>query len=342
MQGEALSRELRALGVSIRVVALTASASADAALDVRVLGRRALAPLTLRRLAQETRSTDLAIGYGSTTLPALSLVSAATRRPFIYRSIGNPADWARGSLHRARTRALFTRPVHVAALFDRASASLGSLYGVAPERRSVIPNARSSRHFVPPSAEERGAARRALGVSSDGPVIAFIGALADEKRPQVALDVFDHVEGATLVVAGDGPQRTALEAGVARRGRASRVRLLGAIPDVRPVLAAADVLLITSSTEGMPGSAIEAALMGVPSVAPDVGAVREVVSEGGRVVAQDAVAQEYAHAIADVSAERDRLGDVARAHVMANFTWDVVAPVWLGLIERIAERSPTD
>ena len=88
--------------------------------------------------------------------------------------------------------------------------------------------------------------------------------------------VVAELAGSTLVVAGDGPLRGELSRlgdGVAP----GRLRLLGSITDPERLLAAADVLLLTSATEGMPGVVIEALMRRVPVVATDVGAVRSML-----------------------------------------------------------------
>ena len=78
--------------------------------------------------------------------------------------------------------------------------------------------------------------------------------------------------------------RAAVEAHAA--ARLGRCDVLGSVADVRGVLDAADVLVLASRTEGVPGIAIQAALTGVAVAAYDVGGVGEVVVDGatGRLV----------------------------------------------------------
>jgi glycosyltransferase involved in cell wall biosynthesis len=64
--------------------------------------------------------------------------------------------------------------------------------------------------------------------------------------------------------------------------------MVGMIEDTRAVLHAADVLLCTSRTEGVPGVLIEAALCGLPVVTTDVGGVSSVVGAGPHLVPVDA------------------------------------------------------
>ena len=87
--------------------------------------------------------------------------------------------------------------------------------------------------------------------------------------------------GAVAVqIAGDGPDRPALEAEIARLAAGDRVELLGERADVPELLAAADVFVLPSLSEGMPISVLEAMAAGLPVVASDVGGVGELVRDG--------------------------------------------------------------
>ena len=123
------------------------------------------------------------------------------------------------------------------------------------------------------------AARRALGIPPDVPVVAYVGRLTRVKRPDrllaVARDVTRAVPGTRLLVCGHGDLAADLES--AACGSDGAISVLGWRADVETVYAAADLVLLTSDNEGMPLSLIEAALAGVPAVATDVGSVAEVV-----------------------------------------------------------------
>ena len=105
-----------------------------------------------------------------------------------------------------------------------------------------------------------------------------------------------------LLVVGDGPDRAAVEESAGRK-LGDRAVFTGVLDSVADVYAAIDVLVLTSATEGMPGVMIEAALSGVPVVAPDVGAVRWLFDNDvpGEPVSVEATPQEYCAAILRVS-----------------------------------------
>ncbi|MFD4638972.1 glycosyltransferase [Lentzea sp. NPDC058436] len=140
----------------------------------------------------------------------------------------------------------------------------------------VIPNA----VFPSVPSADRATVRARLGTPLDVPVALCPARLEPQKRHDVLLDAWAQVPGdAELWLAGDGSLRSALEA------RADgRVRFLGTRTDVRDLLEAADVTVLTSDWEGMPIALLESLAADRPVVASDVDGVREVLSGGGGIL----------------------------------------------------------
>lgn len=130
-----------------------------------------------------------------------------------------------------------------------------------------------------PKSRDRSIARASLDIGTEQPVVAFVGRLTGVKRIDRLLEVARSVsrrhKDCVFIVAGDGEMR-----GVLERSGLPNLRLLGWVGDVASVLAASDMVILTSDNEGMPVSLIEAAALGIPAVATDVGSVREVVTHG--------------------------------------------------------------
>jgi glycosyltransferase involved in cell wall biosynthesis len=105
---------------------------------------------------------------------------------------------------------------------------------------------------------DRERARRELGL--DGYTVLFLGRLIRDKGADRAIDALP--DGATLLIAGDGPERAALEA----QARGKRVRFLGEVrgEPKRDLLAAADVMVVPSRVDGAPMVLAEAAAAGLP------------------------------------------------------------------------------
>jgi len=149
-------------------------------------------------------------------------------------------------------------------------------WGLDEARVSVLPNPAPE---VPPL-PSRDVLRAELGL--DGDVLAFAGRLGPQKSLDVALDALALVPGVTLAVAGDGPDRTALERRARELGIDGRVRFLGSLPrgEVIRLFRAADASVLSSSWENFPHTVVEALAVGTPVISTDVGGVPEVVRDG--------------------------------------------------------------
>jgi len=157
-------------------------------------------------------------------------------------------------------------------------------------RIAVVPSAIDVDRF---RAGRRSADVRArLGAHDDAPLALVVARLGAEKNVELAIDAVARVSGVTLAVVGDGPHRASLEAHARRSAARSRVRFAGALPpDALPdVYAAADVFVFPSTTETQGLVLVEALAAGLPVVAADSAASREVLGAAGRVVPADAAA----------------------------------------------------
>lgn len=136
------------------------------------------------------------------------------------------------------------------------------------------------------SAGDTAAAKTDLRFAAGAPLFVVIGELNPNKRPDdvlAALTAMRHTE-ATLVFVGEGPQRGRLESEVRAARIGDRVRFVGFIPDVRPLLGAATALVLASRREGLPRSIMEALAFGIPVVASDARGNRELVGDDGFIV----------------------------------------------------------
>jgi glycosyltransferase involved in cell wall biosynthesis len=146
---------------------------------------------------------------------------------------------------------------------------------VDPERIEVLPNPVSI-----PETGDRDELRRRHGFH--GPTLVFAGRLAPVKALDVALEALGRVDGVSLVVAGNGPERARLEGLAAHLGLGERVRFLGAQPRAvaLELFAAGDAVLLTSTWENFPHAVVEGLAAGTPVIATGVGGVNEIVTDG--------------------------------------------------------------
>jgi glycosyltransferase involved in cell wall biosynthesis len=133
---------------------------------------------------------------------------------------------------------------------------------------------------TPPILKSRSEARSELDLRDDVPVALCLARMERPKRHDLLLDAWRHLPGEQiLLLAGEGSQRVQLEQQA--YPMRDRVRFLGNRSDVSTLLAAADVTVLISDSEGLPLAILESLAAGRPVVASDVGGVREVLGSGG-------------------------------------------------------------
>jgi glycosyltransferase involved in cell wall biosynthesis len=149
-------------------------------------------------------------------------------------------------------------------------------WGVDPSRVSVLPNPAPALPELPPREE----LKQSLGLN--GATLAFAGRLTAQKSLGRALEAVAAADDVSLLVAGEGPDREALEMRARALGIADRVRFLGPQPRERVVelFRAADATILSSSWENFPHTVVEALAVGTPVLAMEAGGVAEVVRDG--------------------------------------------------------------
>lgn len=192
---------------------------------------------------------------------------------------GWTASSARARLYEAIERRLLKRYDGVIACSEFMRRDLVGL-GIAQERVPVIYSASEL-----PGAGDGREFRRAAGLGDDLFLIGALGRLSREKGQTILLEalreVRAHVPGAAALLAGEGPDRPALEASVRRMGLSEAVIFMPSLP--RPRLGsffeAIDLFVLPSMRENLPLALIEAMLAGRPIVATAVGGVPELIED---------------------------------------------------------------
>lgn len=300
----------------------------------------------LRRAIADHRA-DVVQAHGGRTVK----YAAAARRldraagwALVYRNIGDPRRWAtgvRGPLYR---RLVMPALDGVVGVSEATLAAVRGFYRLDGIPMVHLPRGADPAALVP----ERPAAvvRTELATPADAPVLLFVGSLTPEKRVDRLLA---WVAGAMrerpdlrLWLVGDGPLRGELERLAGALGLAGNVAFAGASERVGDYLATADLLLLASDTEGMPGAVVEAAAAGVPAVATAVGGVPECVEDGvtGRLVdpADEAAGAAAVAELLGDPARRRAMGQAARERFAERWHVDTVAAGYLAFYRRTIER----
>lgn len=165
----------------------------------------------------------------------------------------------------------------------------------------------------------------------EGVVAGTVAALRPEKNLARLLRATARVEGLQLVIAGDGPERGPLDALVAELGIGGRVRFTGHVADPAPLLRGLDIFALSSDTEQMPISLLEAMAAGLPVAATAVGDVAAMLPEAqARLVTppdDEALAAALAGLVADAGL-RARLGMANRERAAREYGEDRMVRAW--------------
>jgi glycosyltransferase involved in cell wall biosynthesis len=227
----------------------------------------------------------IVMAHGSDTLKYAALAGLFYRgAATVYRNIGLASSWADTPVKVRVNRLLLGRVKAVVSVSQFTKEDFVRLYRLPQERVTFIPNGVDVTPFVVAEpAATKAEVRRELGIDAQTLVLVSVGNLSPEKGhlgllPLLAQSGRDGPDSQLLLVGG-GPLRGELERQARELGIAHRVHLLGRRDDVPRLLAAADLFLLPSKTEGMPAVLMEAGLAGLPAVAFGVGGVGEVVAD---------------------------------------------------------------
>lgn len=262
------------------------------------------------------------------------------------RAVGLPVIVnCRGSDINHLTRPMIQRRLIVWALkhCDRVTAVSAALkheivrLGVPERHVVVLPNGVDVDRFSP---SDQNVARRALGLDPERPMVLCVSQLRRVKGIDLLLDAFARLrgDGIRLVIVGDGEERAELEAQLSRLQLSEVVSMVGSKPhdEIPRWMNAADLVVLSSRTEGHPNVLLEAMACGRPVVATGVGGVSEIITSDTlglvtRPEDDDDLAEGIRRAL---SREWDR--EVLRAAAHAR-TWDQVARE---LVEIARECAP--
>jgi glycosyltransferase involved in cell wall biosynthesis len=191
--------------------------------------------------------------------------------------------------------------------------------------------------------------RRSLGIEDECFVFCCVARLRTVKNHNALIRAFAGIgtqAGARLLVAGDGELRNELEALAQQLGVASQVQFLGERDDVAQILAASDAFVLSSHSEGIPLSVLEAMAAGLPVIATSVGGLPEVVRNGiegllvptGNIEALESAMGQ----LAGDSAARRAMSRAAAERISQKFDAQVMVGSYLSIYKRLGARIATE
>jgi glycosyltransferase involved in cell wall biosynthesis len=308
-----------------------------------------------------TRNFD-AIQFRS-IFEGLPLVELSGRSRLIFEVNGLPSielkyrypsvedDWELKRKVEAQERACFDAADIVVTPSEVTRQYLISARRISADKVRMIPNGVDIEMFRP--AEFHKPAARA------GLRLLYFGTLSAWQGVELGVRALAQVRGLapavfTVIGAGSGPERGALLALAARLGVGSDVTVLPAIPQAALMehLLASDAVLapLTLNDRNLvqgccPLKILESMAAGVPVIASDLPVVRELGSDGIHfLLVRPGSADQIAQAVLRLAGDRllaARIADQARAHVLANYTWDLSGSALVRVYEELGIKRPS-
>lgn len=275
-------------------------------------------PLQLRRLiVAESPQLIHARNPGAWPEVALARLGVCPRVPLVFSFHGladaKPLPWR----WRVSMRLLARTSSHLFTVSRRSRQFLAGQVGLPAAAIAVIPNGVDGARFAP----------RSCAANAGTLVLGTLASLTPVKNQALLLRA-----GARLLragvdlrvdIAGEGPQRAALEELIRALGIGDSVRLLGLVADTPAFLRSLDVFVLPSASEAHPNALAEAMASGLACVASDVGGIREILDEGRAGLLfpagdEDRLVDAMHKLVADPSLRR-ALGEAARDHVCREY-----------------------
>ena len=247
-----------------------------------------------------------------------------------------PEESAGQKPRRVLTRRLLLRRSTVVLPSETLLRSATELWRLPPARLHHIPNGLDLRRFRP-----QGAAGLPP-VPGEGPVVGTVAALRAEKNiallVRAAALLLQEGVALRLAIIGDGPERSGLESLAMELGIAGSVLFAGAIPDPAAAYRGLDVFALSSTTEQMPFSILEAMATGLPVASTAVGDVRTMLAPPNRAHLAPAggTPSELAAALRPLVLDaglRTRLGAANRARAEALYDEETMFQAYAALLD---------
>lgn len=196
---------------------------------------------------------------------------------------------------------------------------------------------------IPDHLADREQVRAELNLPPEEPIIINIGSFVPEKNHLGLIDIFNQVHrrlsGGQLVLIGDGLLRPDIERKIENLGLSKRVHLLGYRSDAVYILQAADLMVMPSFIEGMPGVILEAMAHHIPVIASDTGGINEIIDDNRTgILAKPQQPESFIAPAVDLIRHpecRKEIADAAFHYCKASKAIEVIARDFMGFYKRI-------
>lgn len=287
-------------------------------------GSSALYPLALHNTLKRVHP-DVLITYNWGAIEAVAGALIGSVCPVIHHEHGFGSDEAGGpKQRRALARRVLLKRIHKTIVPSSTLLKIALMqYKLRPEKVRLIPNGTDIERFQP---RRNPVLRAELGVAGDDILFGYVGYLRPEKNLGLLIRAFAaaHLEGAKLILVGDGNCREALESVTRSLGAQQKVIFTGKTMDAARYYAALDIFVLSSVTEQMPMSLLEAMGCGLPALCTDVGDISEMLGRpGAPALVPSGNVEAYVRSLRALAGDADlrqRLGRQNRERCVAEYT----------------------
>lgn len=236
-------------------------------------------------------------------------------------------------------RAIFTHAVHIQCI-SKYLAEVAVSFAPKAET-SVIPNGVDTQRFSPVVSEHKQAIRQKYGIPDTAQVLVTSSRLVSKNGVDRVIRALSHLPQMHFLILGEGGEEGELHALASHEGVADRVHFAGFIPhaDLPQHLAAGDVFIRLSRSEGLGISFLEAMAMGLPVVCTNVGGIPEFAKDNETAFIsfepenEDDVAKTILRACTNVA-----VAEAGRNLILEKYQWDPIAHAMDELFNVIAAQ----
>jgi L-malate glycosyltransferase len=350
-----LSKELIRQGVEICFVGIYSPPkeplAVEGAINVDIHGKKKFLSLSLIKslvVFLRKEKPDVIQANGSDTLKyaIFARYFANRKTPIVYRNISVVSAWVGTSvLKKAFYKFLFSQVDFVTSVGEESIADLIHFFNYPKNQTLVV------RRGIPSTFIEKNNARlevvTMLQLKQDTKLVVHAGNFSAEKNHEFLVEVFSIVKkidpNIKLLLIGDGVRFQFIADLLRQQSLNDTVFQLGFRKDINFFLSAADLFVLCSKIEGIPGVILEAGAQRTPSLAIEVGGVREVVQKDLTGVMQKGYdVQKFAETTVQLVNDRQKLnffGENAYNFVKENFDPTRNALIFFKLYHDLIEKS---
>ena len=305
-----------------------------------------------KRLFKLFRDERIAIVHAHQYAPffysAVSRVILRNTPPILFTEHGRAFPDMRRPKRCLANRVLLKRNDRVVAVGKQVKQALIEFEEIPEKRIDVIYNGVAiNRYSNPITTEQRIAIRTSLNTPPDAPVVIQVARLHPLKDHITAIQTFaktvSKLPNSKFWIVGDGEEHEKITQEIQKLAIADNVRLLGNRADVEVLMHAADAFLLTSISEGIPLTVIEAMFAGIPCVCTNVGGLPEIIKHGSNgLLAPARNPDALSTQLIEVLTNKDRarsLGQTGKSEAMLKFSDQAMQDAYRDVYHQMLSRT---